>query len=159
MREVRAGAPPSRAAAVRTFLRHLLEMLAAMVAGMAVLGFVWSLVLARLGWPSLDDRPLLGALVMVTDMTIAMVVAMRYRGHGWPATVEMSVAMCLPFALLAGPYLMGLLAADSMMMAGHLLMVVAMVAVMLRRRAEFVVRHDAEDVRAAPRQGGRPAGP
>ncbi|MBM0233574.1 hypothetical protein JNW91_17955 [Micromonospora sp. STR1_7] len=148
MRESLAGSPPSRVRAVGTFLRHLLEMLVAMVAGMVALGAVWSLVFARLGWTSLDQRPLLGALVMVTDMTLAMSVAMRYRGHGWPATVEMAIAMYLPFAVLAGPYLMGLVAADTMMMFGHLLMVVAMVAVMLRRRAEFTVRHGAAHVGA-----------
>ncbi|WBC07460.1 hypothetical protein [Micromonospora sp. WMMA1947] len=149
MRGATAGSPSSRARAIRVFLRHLLEMLVAMVAGMVALGAVWSFVLARLGWTPLDELPLLAALVMAIDMTIGMTVAMRYRGHGWPAIAEMAVAMYLPFALLAGPYLLGLLVANTMLMFGHLLMVVAMVAVMLRRRAEFVVRHDAVGARAA----------
>ena len=70
----------------RHFIRHYLEMVAAMIVGMLVLGPVWSLGLDALGAPALLDRPELNALVMATNMTIAMSAWMRFRGHRWTAT-------------------------------------------------------------------------
>ena len=76
------------------FIRHFLEMLAAMVLGM--------LILAPL-WPTID-RVELQALVMATNMTIGMAALMAVRRHAWSGIVEMSAAMYAPFIILFLPY-------------------------------------------------------
>src|SRR5687767_9270933 len=100
-----APATEGRRGALR-FLRHLLEMTAAMVAGMLLLGPVWRAATAGVAWFA---RPDVDALVMATNMTIGMTVWMRHRGHGWAPVAEMGAAMFAPFLLLVGPYWAGML--------------------------------------------------
>ncbi|MDO3705338.1 hypothetical protein Q3W71_27065 [Micromonospora sp. C28SCA-DRY-2] len=118
----------------RHLLRHLGEMVLAMVAGMLLLGPVWTLVGEPLGIAATLARPDVAALVMATNMTVGMTVWMRHRRHSWAATGEMAAAMYLPFLLLFGPYWAGLLGADALMLGGHLLMLPAMVLVAVRHR-------------------------
>jgi flagellar biosynthetic protein FliP len=113
------------------FIRHFLEMLAAMVLGM--------LVLAPL-WPTID-RVELQALVMATNMTIGMAALMAVRRHAWPGIVEMSAAMYAPFIILFVPYWTGLITAGGLFLIGHLLMLPAMLLAMLHRRAEYTAAH------------------
>lgn len=119
------------------FLRHLLEMVVAMVAGMMVLGPIRTLIVAQLGWPDLFDRPELHALAMAADMTIAMSLWMCYRKHSWISIAEMATAMVLPFIVLFVPLWAGALSGDTLLVAGHLLMLPAMVIAMLYRRSEY----------------------
>ncbi len=63
---------PSRSTSIRYFVRHFLEMVAAMVAGMAVLEPLWMLIFPLLGWSGVLERPDLHALIMATEMTITM---------------------------------------------------------------------------------------
>lgn len=119
------------------FIRHFLEMVVAMVAGMMVLGPVRTLIIAPLGWSDLFDRPELHALAMAADMTIAMSLWMRYRKHGWISIAEMAAAMILPFVILFVPLWAGALSGDTLLVAGHLLMLPAMVIAMLHRRSEY----------------------
>ena len=79
------------------FIRHYLEMLAAMVLGMLVLEPLWPTI----------DRVELQALVMATNMTIGMAALMAARRHAWPGIVEMSAAMYAPFIVLFVPYWTG----------------------------------------------------
>jgi len=65
-----APAAPGRRGA-RPFLRHFLEMTAAMVAGMLLLGPVWRAATAGL---AVFDRPDVDALVMAANMTAGMTV-------------------------------------------------------------------------------------
>lgn len=127
--------------AVRGFLRHLGEMILAMVVGMMALAPLWSITFDRLGWTPLSQRPALNAMVMATNMTIAMSVWMRVRRHGWAATAEMAAAMYAPFLVLLVPLQLGLLSGAGLMMLGHLLMIPAMVAAMLWRRDEYTHLH------------------
>jgi flagellar biosynthetic protein FliP len=117
---------------LRHFLRHYLEMVLAMLAGMVTLG-----PLEHLVWPALTARADVGVLVMATNMSIGMGAWMRFRGHSWRGIAEMSAAMYLPFAVLLVPYWAGTLAADALMAWGHLLMLPAMALVMLVRPAEY----------------------
>jgi hypothetical protein len=78
------------------FARHHLEMLVAMLLGMAVLGPLESALLDPLGWRSVRAVPELDALVMATNTTAAMVAWMGYRGHSWAATGLMAAAVHLP---------------------------------------------------------------
>lgn len=81
---------------------------------------------------------------MATNMTVAMVAWMRLRHrHGWPATLEMSAAMYLPFIVLFPPMWLGVLSAHAMLVLGHVLMLPAMAGVMLLRRDEYTGHHHA----------------
>ncbi len=88
----------------RHFARHYGEMVLAMLLGMAVLWMPAKLALGAVGMSAqeLHDSAAAMLLVMATTMTIPMVAWMRYRGHGWPASLEMAASMYLPtFAALA----------------------------------------------------------
>ena len=121
-----------RRPSVWRFVLHGLEMVIAMVLGMVVLGPVWAWA-----WPGLSENTTAHVLVMATDMSIGMAVWMRIRGHGLPAIAEMSAAMYLPFLVLLPFHWVGALSAMVLMTAGHLLMLPAMLAAMLRRRSEY----------------------
>jgi hypothetical protein len=133
--------PALRRRAVRTFVRHFLAMFIAMIVGMVALTPVWTFAFDRLGWAPLSGRPALSAIVMATNMAIAMSAWMRFRGHGWAATGEMAAAMYLPFVVLLLPLGAGVLSGHGLMMLGHVLMVPAMIAAMLRRRHEYTSGH------------------
>ena len=120
------------------FVRHYLEMVVAMFAGMAVLGLPAGRVLDAMGATS-DEFMFLG---MATTMTVPMVGWMLYRGHGWRANAEMSASMFIPaFAVI------GLLSADMLtdvavlMVIEHVAMLLAMAGVMLLRPAEYMHHH------------------
>jgi hypothetical protein len=127
-----------RSAHTRHFIRHYVEMVAAMFVGMAAM---WALDLGiravtGIGY-SLASYPELAALKMAFDMSVGMVVWMRYRGHGWSATLEMVAAMFVPAVALAPLTLTGVLSTDALMLATHVLMLPLMLVVMLRRRTEY----------------------
>ena len=117
----------TRARTALRFAGHYLEMVVAMMIGMAVLAPVW-----RLAWPGLADRPDLETIVMAFDMTIAMAAWMRLRRHPWPHITRMCLAMDLGFVLVLPAYWAGLLGAEAMMSLGHGLMLVLMLVAMLR---------------------------
>jgi flagellar biosynthetic protein FliP len=112
-------------------------MAVAMLLGMAAPMPLWSLA----GLPELGPHVELHCLVMATAMTLPMSGWMLVRRHSWPAVGEMALAMYLPFVLLFVPFWAGLLGGDGVMVAGHVLMLPAMVAAMLRRREEYVGCH------------------
>jgi hypothetical protein len=130
----------SRTAPTWRFIRHFLEMLAAMVLGMLVLGPLW---------PTVRGVEL-HALVMATNMTIGMTALMAVRRHTWPGIVEMSAAMYAPFIILFVPYWTGLITAGGLFPLGHLLMLPAMLFAMLHRRAEYTAAHTTHHAAARP---------
>jgi hypothetical protein len=130
-----------RNAALRRFIRHYLEMVLAMVAGMVVLGPLESVALGALGASHALDRPELNVLVMATNMTVAMSAWMRFRGHTWAPVAEMAAAMYLPFVVLFVPLWLGTITEATLMFAGHLLMLPAMALAMLLRREEYTRAH------------------
>lgn len=125
---------------IRPFLRHYAEMVVVMIVGMAALGALESWLLAGAHFPVLE-RPDVEALVMATNMTVPMAAWMRIRRHSWPPVLEMSAAMYLPFILLFVPLWLGMISGSTLMTAGHVLMLVAMAAAMLLRRAEYTSHH------------------
>ncbi|MFI0485391.1 hypothetical protein [Actinomadura sp. 9N215] len=125
-----------RTIAWRHFLRHYLEMIAAMVVGMAVLGIAVRglLTLADLEFPGGAEW---SSLEMAAEMSAGMVIWMRYRGHGWASSLEMTGAMVAPLAVLFPLLWLGAIPGDSLMLLEHLVMLPAMFLIMLRRRAEY----------------------
>ena len=120
------------------FLRHYLEMVAAMLAGMLVLGGAVRGVLALAGLAYPTRYPELVALEMAVDMSVGMVVWMRYRGHGWAATLEMvAAAMFAPLAVLLPLLWLGAIDGDALLVLEHVAMLPLTFLVMLRRRAEY----------------------
>ncbi|GIG87198.1 hypothetical protein [Plantactinospora endophytica] len=163
---VRAGSSGThpRRAATRHFLRHLAEMTIAMIAGMLLLGPVWQVLagaldaVTGLSLVGVLDRPDVAVLVMATDMTVGMTLWMRHRGHRWRPVAEMGAAMYLPFLIFLPPYRLGMVDAEFLMMAGHLLMLPAMLVAMLARRDEYTGWHPtrrqvADPTVAAPASG------
>lgn len=125
----------------KRFLRHYAEMVAAMLAGMVVLGVPAEAGLRALGSSSAalqDDAPWAGLLGMATMMTIPMVALMRWRGHGWRPCWEMAASMYLPTIAAVALVETGALAYMSAMMLEHAVMLPAMLGVMLLRPEEYL---------------------
>jgi hypothetical protein len=122
---------------MKTFIRHYIEMVVAMLLGMFVLG--WAL---RAGGTTMmdwyDEATELAVLGMAVAMTVPMVAWMRYRGHGWTPAWEMSGSMFVPaLAGLAFFWAGAIQDGGALMMLEHVAMFPAMLAVMLFRRAEY----------------------
>ncbi len=125
----------------RHFIRHYLEMVAAMFLGMGVLFAPALLALGAAGVSSAElrsDVPALLLLGMGVTMTVPMVAWMRYRRHGWAASNEMAASMLIPTAGV-----IALLGADlvddvgALLMIEHVVMLPAMLVAMLLRRDEY----------------------
>jgi hypothetical protein len=121
----------------RKLVVHYLEMVVAMAVGMVALHPVWTLLFDAFGWSGVLDRPEPMALVMATNMTIAMTAWMRFRGHGWRPCAEMGAAMYLPFVVLFVPMWAGLISSGGMLLWGHVLMLFAMAGAMAIRPHEY----------------------
>jgi hypothetical protein len=119
------------------FLRHYLEMVAAMLVGMVALGAALRGVLALAGLELPARYPALAALEMAATMAAGMVAWMRHRGHRWASTLEMAGAMFAPAVALSPLLWLGVIAGDALLLLEHLAMFPLMFLVMLRRRAEY----------------------
>jgi hypothetical protein len=111
------------------FTGHYVEMVVAMLVGMVALGALWPSA-----WL---ERPDIDALVMATNMTVAMALAMALRRHSWPRIAEMAAVMYLPFVALLVPYWLGAISGTALMVAGHVIMFPLMLAAMVWRRADY----------------------
>jgi hypothetical protein len=118
------------------FVRHFLEMVAAMIVGMVVLGAASAALL------DLPDRTAVTLVEMAISMTVPMVAWMRVRGHGWRLCNEMAAAMLLPTAgalALAGA---GVVTdTDTLLVLEHTVMLPSMLIAMLLRRDEYTGHH------------------
>lgn len=126
---ITAAPPRTTTRKLARFAAHYVEMVAAMLIGMVVLHPLWPVA-----WL---ERPDAAALVMATNMTVAMTAAMLLRRHSWPRIAEMAAAMYLPFVVLLVPFWFEAIGGGTLMVAGHVLMVPLMLAVMVWRRAEY----------------------
>ena len=119
------------------FLRHYLEMVVAMFVGMAVLGGAVRGILALAGLEFPTQYPELTSLEMALNMSIGMVVWMRYRGHAWVSTLEMAGVMFVPSIALFPLLWLGVVSGESLLVIEHMTMLPLMFLVMLRRRNEY----------------------
>ena len=118
---------------VARFVRHYVEMVLAMVAGMLVLGAAVGIVAGLAGVDySREAHPYLAAVEMTVTMSAGMAFWMRWRRHHWWHVAEMTAAMVLPLVFLFPLARTGGIEASSLMMLDHTLMFPLMLAVMLR---------------------------
>jgi hypothetical protein len=134
------GGHPTQAAGGRgrwRFLLRYLELVAAMLIGMTVLGVALrgALALAGLRYPTQYAE--LVALEMAVTGSVGMAAWMRHRGHGWASTLEMVGALFAPAVALVPLLWLGVIAGDALLVLEHLVMLPLIFLVMLRRRAEY----------------------
>lgn len=129
-----AGTAPRRS--WPRFALHYLEMVAAMLVGMVVLGLVQSGVIAATDADALRaalDGPLVMTLLMTAYMVAGMGAWMAFRGHSRRSNVEMNAAMVAPVPLLLALQAAGALGEAAAMLWLHVLMLASMLAYMLLR--------------------------
>src|SRR3954454_14729975 len=127
-----------------TFIRHYVEMVVVMFAGMIVLVLPGEAALHAMGSGTSElrtDAPALVFLGMATTMTLPMVGWMRFRGHRWQPTLEMAASMVIP-TLIA----IALLATDvagftALMGLEHVAMLLGMLVAMLLHIDEYAGHH------------------
>jgi hypothetical protein len=131
--------------AKRHLIRHYVEMVVAMFAGMVVLGVPGEAALRAIGTSTSQlkvDAPALVFLGMALIMTVPMVAWMRFRGHSWRPCWEMAASMFLPTFGVIG--VMGAGVVDdfmTLMSVEHVVMLPSMLVAMLLRRDEYSGHH------------------
>jgi flagellar biosynthetic protein FliP len=112
------------------FVRHYLEMVVAMLLGMAALGIAQALGL------DLGDDTTVELVEMCVWMTVPMVAWMRYRhGHSWRVCNEMAAAMVIPtIGALVLHWAGAVDDGHALLMLEHTVMFPAMLVPMLLRR-------------------------
>jgi hypothetical protein len=135
---------PKISSPTRRFIRHYLEMVIAMFAGMIVLGIPGEAVLRAAGYGSSElqaDAPAVALLAMALIMTVPMVAWMRRMGHGWRPCNEMAASMFLPSLFVIGLMAAGAAGFGTAMGLEHVIMLPAMLVAMLLRREEYSCDH------------------
>jgi hypothetical protein len=125
----------------RRFLRHVVEMLVAMFAGMAVLGGLTQVAFAAAGGSLTDAPGSIRVLLMGLDMTVPMVAWMRYRGHPRARNAEMAASMMVPTLGAAALAAADVLSTGWALGVQHAAMIPAMVGVMLWRYDHYAGAH------------------
>ena len=118
------------------FLRHLVEMVVAMMIGMFVSAAIFVSALGMTVDEALRRHAVLFVLVQAFGMTAPMVAWMRHRGHPWRGCSEMAVAMVIPAVPLICLRVTHVITGS---VCGFYcaLTIVAMIVVMLYRRSEY----------------------
>jgi hypothetical protein len=121
----------------RHFVRHYVEMVVAMFAGMGLLLMPLGVALGLVGL-SLDDSDTLMISAMGATMTAPMVAWMRYRGHGWRPSAQMAASMVIPTLGVLALLWTGVLAdLGALLVIEHVVMLPSMLVAMLLRRDEY----------------------
>jgi hypothetical protein len=135
----------------RHFLRHFFEMLGVMMLGMVVLGAAFRELHVLAFGSGFDaawrDHVGLAAFAMAFNMTVPMVLWMRYRGHSWERGAEMAAVMNLPLLPAFALYAFDLIPARGVLGMQMMLMVPGMLAAMLYRKEEYSAVHHAHPQR------------
>jgi hypothetical protein len=115
------------------FLRHVFEMVLAMMLGMFAGAAIFVNATGISAEDAIEKHSLAWVSVMAFSMAAPMVAWMRYRGHGWSACLEMAAAMiapAIPLCILR----IGDVISGGICGVYCLLSLVAMVGVMVYRR-------------------------
>jgi hypothetical protein len=118
------------------FLRHLLEMGLAMMAGMLVSATIFLIAVGMTAAEAMREHAVLFVVLQAVGMTVAMVAWMRHRRHSWRGSAEMATAMILPAVPLICLRLLDVISGP---ICGIycLATIVAMVILMLYRRSDY----------------------
>ncbi|GAA3384691.1 hypothetical protein [Cryptosporangium minutisporangium] len=119
------------------FARHYLEMVAAMLVGMVVLGWLESLLASAIGHPRALDGATVSALLMAANMSVAVAAWMSVRRHRLPLIGEMVAGMSVGFVALVPLWMGGTGHHHAATMAGHEWMYLGMLVAMLGRRQYY----------------------
>jgi hypothetical protein len=123
---------------------HLLEMCMVMCGGAVVLSVLFFGAAGLLGYSDLPrTAPELSVFVIALNLSVPMVVWMRYRGMAWRPTLEMAGSTMVPGLALIVAYWMDLIARDSLVEVQTSLACPAMIAVMLLRFRLYSSSHSA----------------
>ena len=136
-----------------TFIRHYIEMVVVMFAGMLLLGLPGEAALRAIGSGTSElrhDAPAVVFLGMMATMTIPMVTWMRYRGHRWQPTLEMAASMIIPTFIAIALLAVGVLSFEALMGLEHVAMLLGMLVAMLLRPDEYTHHHDHTHERPQP---------
>src|SRR3954451_2037241 len=127
-----------------TFIRHYIEMVVVMFAGMLVIGLPGEAALQAIGSGTSELRETAPATVflgMAFTMTVPMVAWMRYRGHTWQPTLEMAASMIIPTLIAIALLAAGAMGFDALMGLEHVAMLLGMLLAMLLRVDEYAGQH------------------
>ena len=129
-----------RGSAAITFVRHYIEMVVVMFAGMFVLGMPAEAGLRAIGSGTSQlttGAPAVVFLGMAAAMTIPMVAWMRYRGHRWQPALEMAASMIIPTLVAIALLAADVLSFGALMGLEHVAMLLGMLVAMLLRIDEY----------------------
>ena len=136
----------NRAAKIKSFIWHLLQMIVAMEIGMALYHGAFVNQLAPMSYKfATIAYPLFDYWMMMISMILAMICLMRYHSYDWRTCMGMTIAMLAPVALLTILMWIGLISMMTLRIAGSITMNLGMVIYML-----FAEKH------AHPRATRRP---
>jgi hypothetical protein len=125
---------PSPVKPVLRFARHFFEMCIAMCVGFAIGDAIYFLVAGAFGYDKpFNDLPVLSLFVVTFNMTVPMVLWMRYRGMERQPIIEMSLSLIIPAAGILVLGLSGAMDIGNMALAEHAVMMPAMLVAMLPR--------------------------
>jgi hypothetical protein len=126
---------------VGQFLRHYVEMCAAMCIGEVPLDALFYGLAVLIGYSDpVHQFPALATLVLAFDMSVPMAAWMRYRGMEWGPIAEMSGAMFAEAMVLIGVAWLGLLPTSSLVVWMLVLMMPVMLVPMLFRLGLYTER-------------------
>jgi hypothetical protein len=136
------------------FLRHLFEMALVMMAGMIVSAAIFLSAVGMTAAEAMRDHAVLFVVLQAFGMTVAMVTWMCHRRHTWRSSSEMAAAMVIPAIPLVCLRLLDVISGP---ICGVYCFttIVAMVVVMLYRRADYGVAASASRPSLRARRGTR----
>ena len=142
----------------RTFLRHLAEMIIAMMLGMCILGMAFRGIHTALFGGGFDaawrQHTELAVFAMTFNMTLPMVLWMHHRGHTWERCGEMAGAMFLLALVVLVPFWAGAISSGVVLPLEMALMLPAMIGVMAVRYDEYATHAPAHSRGSTPRLAG-----
>lgn len=118
------------------FMRHLLEMGLAMMAGMTISAAIFLTAVGETAADGMREHAVLFVVLQALGMTAAMVAWMRHRRHNWRSSLEMAAAMVVPAVPLICLRLLDVISGP---ICGLycLATIAAMVVIMLYRRSDY----------------------
>jgi hypothetical protein len=136
MRAVSSAEPAGPAHDAHGFLRHLLEMGLAMMAGMMISAAIFLTAVGETAAEAMRGHAVLFVVLQAFGMTAAMIAWMRHRRHSWRSSSEMAAAMVVPAFPLVCLRLLDVIGGP---ICGLycLATIVAMAVVMLYRRSDY----------------------